>query len=145
MFSQIREVSIVVHNLDEAVATYSSTLGLTPSAVHSDPRPPIQSRSATFKIGESCIALMEATEPDSPIARFLEKRGEGLFSIALAVPNLDSASDDLRRNGADLLLDSPMEFPSFPAYDRVYSLARMNFVRPKSLHGVLVEVQELHG
>jgi methylmalonyl-CoA epimerase len=143
MFNQIREVSIVVRNLDQAVESFRAKLGLEPTSWNVDERPPIQSRSATFRIGESCLALMEPTSPDGPIARFLERRGEGLFSVALAVDDIDDASRRLESAGVDLVLDTPMLFSDFPAYDRTYAQARMNFTQPHSLHGVLFEIQQL--
>jgi methylmalonyl-CoA/ethylmalonyl-CoA epimerase len=143
MFEQIREISIVVHDLDQAVETFRTKLGLEPTQWNLDERPPVESRSVTFKIGESCLALMEPTSPDSPIGRFLAKRGEGLFSVSLSVADLDDAGARLRAGGVDLVLDEPMDLPDFPAYDGTYPDARINFTRPASLHGVLFEIQEL--
>ena len=143
MFKSIREVNIAVRNLDDAVKAFSSRLGLETSSFNEDPRPPVQSRSATFPIGESCLALMESTAQGSPIDRFLKWRGEGLFSVSLQVRNLEETTMHLRQRGVQLILNNPMLFHEFVAYDRSYALAKMNFIRPSSLHGVLIEVQEL--
>lgn len=143
MFRAIREVSVAVDNLDRALETYGRLFGLEPSSRNVDERPPIQSRSAMFRIGDSSLALMEPTAPDSPIARFLGRRGEGLFSIAVSVDDIDTAERRLRERGVGLVLDTAMLFPDFPAFDRTYSLARMNFVHPRDAHGVLIELQQL--
>jgi catechol 2,3-dioxygenase-like lactoylglutathione lyase family enzyme len=100
MFTQIRETSIAVANLDAAVAAFEEKLGLQPSSTNVDPRPPVESRAAMYRIGDSSLALMESTS-------------------------------------------EPMLFEDFPAFDQSYSKVRMNFTRPSSLHGVLIEVQEL--
>jgi methylmalonyl-CoA/ethylmalonyl-CoA epimerase len=143
MFRAIREVSMAVQDLDRAVETYRTYFDLEPSSRNVDERPPIQSRSAMYRVGDSCLALMEATAPESPIGRFLERRGEGLFSVAVSVEDLEAVTAQLRDRGVHLVLDRPMLFPDFPAFDRTYSLARMNFVRPRDTHGVLIELQEL--
>lgn len=143
MFGAIREVSVAVESLDRALETYRKSFGLEPSSRNVDERPPIQSRSAMFRIGDSSLALMEATAQDSPIARFLRRRGEGLFSVAVSVDDIDEATTRFRERGLNLILDAPVLFPDFPAFDRTYSLARMNFVHPRDAHGVLIELQQL--
>jgi methylmalonyl-CoA/ethylmalonyl-CoA epimerase len=143
MFTEIRETSIAVADLDAAVAAFESKLGLRPSSTNLDPRPPVESRSAMYRIGESSLALMESTSAGGPIDRFVQRRGEGLFSVSLAVDDLDEATARMRESGMELVLPEPMLFEDFPASDRTYSRVRMNFTSPRSLHGVLLEIQEL--
>jgi methylmalonyl-CoA/ethylmalonyl-CoA epimerase len=143
MFTQIRETSIAVANLDAAVAAFEEKLGLQPSSTNVDPRPPVESRAAMYRIGDSSLALMESTSAGGPIDRFVQRRGEGLFSVSVAVDDLDEATARMQAAGVDLVLPEPMLFEDFPAFDRSYSKVRMNFTRPSSLHGVLIEVQEL--
>ena len=143
MFKRIREVSIVVEDLDEALADFSSKFGLETASTNFDPRPPVESRSVTFQVGESCIALMESTTPGSPIDRFVKKRGPGLFSFSLEVEDIDEAGEDLRGRGVEFVDDEPMSFPDFPSYDGTYSEAKMLFVKPKSACGTLIEIQQL--
>ena len=97
----------------------------------------------TFRVGDACLALMESTTPGSPVDRFVRRRGEGLFSVSLAVDDLAAATAHLRRQGVDLVLDAPLVFRDFRAFDGTYRRAEMNFTRPRGLHGVVFELQEL--
>ena len=143
MYTQIREVSIAVRDLDSALAAFRTRIGVEPRAVQEHLEPPIQARTAVFPIGGSGLALMEATEDDSPIGRFIAGRGEGLFSVSLAVDNLDEASEKLAATGAPFLLRDAIEFSNFETYDGMYRRVRMNFTRPSNTSGVLFELQQL--
>jgi len=143
MIMQIREVSIAVQNLDDAAASVSEKFGLRPSVTHRDASAPVQARTATFRVGESGLALMESTAPGSAIDRFLRARGEGLFSVSLRVGDLREATERLRAGGAEFVCESPLELRDLPTYDGTYATVKMNFTRPKSTHGVVFELQEL--
>jgi len=90
-------------------------------------------RTAFFKVGQTKIELLESTAPDGPIAKFIEKRGEGVHHIAFAVTGLDGALARLEGEGLQLI-------------DRKGRAGaeglRIAFLHPKSCHGVLAELCE---
>jgi methylmalonyl-CoA epimerase len=92
-------------------------------------------RVAMLDIGESRIELLESTRPDSPIAKFVSKRGEGLHHIAVRVDNIENALERLKASGARLIDAVPR-----PGAHNT----RVAFVHPSSTHGVLLELVE-HG
>ena len=90
-------------------------------------------RAAMFRVGESRIELLEPTGPDTPVGKFLAKRGEGLHHVAFQVEDIEAALGELGRNGVELIDEEP----------RVGAGGtRMAFVHPKSVHGVLTELVE---
>lgn len=104
-------------------------LGLEVEAVESKKADKI--RVALMRVGESAIELMEATDSESPVARFLEKRGEGLHHISLEVDDLETVLNRLKERNIQLIDESPR-----PGAD-----GRMiAFVHPRSTGGVLVEL-----
>ena len=86
-----------------------------------------------FPIGESEIELLETTDPDGPIGRYLEKRGEGIHHIALRVENLEEALKELKEKGIRLVDEKPRKGAGG---------AKIAFLHPKSTNGVLVELCE---
>ena len=143
MFKQIHEISVAVSDLAQAVESFRGKLGLEPSEVQSDPRPPVQSRFARFRVGDACITLMESTTSGSPIDRFLQRRGEGIFSISVRVEDIEKATSRLRANGVEIVLDKPIVRENYRGFDKTYALSKVNFTHPRSLHGILLELQEL--
>jgi methylmalonyl-CoA epimerase len=87
-----------------------------------------------FAVGESKIELLKPTRPDSPVGKFLEKRGEGFHHVAFQVDDLEAALKELKESGIDLIDEEP----------RVGAGGtRMAFVHPRDAHGVLTELVEL--
>ncbi|HKZ27749.1 MAG TPA: methylmalonyl-CoA epimerase [Rubrobacteraceae bacterium] len=87
-----------------------------------------------FDVGESRIELLEPTRPDSPVGKFLEKRGEGFHHVAFQVDDLEATLKELKESGVDLIDEKP----------RVgVGGTRMAFVHPRDAHGVLTELVEL--
>ena len=84
-----------------------------------------------FKMGESKIELLEATDPDSPIAKFIEKRGEGMHHIAFDVPDIYAEMQRLKKEGFQLLNEKPK---------RGADNKLVCFLHPKSSNGVLIEL-----
>ena len=90
-------------------------------------------KAAMFRVGESRIELLEPTGPDTPVGKFLAKRGEGLHHVAFQVEDIEAALGELGRDGVELIDEEP----------RVGAGGtRMAFVHPKSVHGVLTELVE---
>ena len=125
---QIDHLGIAVRSLDIALQFYEHQLGFTEAQRETVEQEKV--RVAMLPAGESRIELLEATEPDSVIAKFIEKRGEGLHHVALKVPDLAATVDRLRTQGARLLND-----PRPGAGGHLYV-----FVHPSATGGVLLEL-----
>ncbi len=126
---KIEHIGIAVKDLESASALYEKLLGKACYKVESVEGEGV--RTAFFEVGESKIELLEAMAEDSPIARFIEKRGEGIHHIAFEVDDLKAEAERLRSEGFRLLSKSPR-----PGADNKQVL----FLHPKSSHGVLIEL-----
>jgi methylmalonyl-CoA/ethylmalonyl-CoA epimerase len=127
---KIDHIGIAVKNLDESIKLYEM-LGLTATGTEevSD-----QKVRVTFiPVGDSEIELLESTTPDGPIARHIEKNGEGIQHIALRVDDIESSLAELTDKGIRLI----DEKPRYGAGG-----ARIAFVHPKSAGGILLELSE---
>ena len=125
---QIDHLGIAVASLEKALVFYEQQLGMTVSLRETVEKEKV--KVAMLPAGDSRIELLEATEPDSVIAKFIEKRGEGLHHIAVKVPDLVSTVARLKQNGSRLLND-----PRPGAGGHLYV-----FVHPSSTGGVLLEL-----
>lgn len=127
---KIDHVGIAVRSLEEAVKTFEA-LGLRVHEIEEVPEQKV--KVAMLPIGESRIELLEATSEDSPVAKFLASRGEGVHHIAISVENIEEALERARNAGIRLVDEKP----------RVGAGGkRVAFLHPKSMHGVLIEFVE---
>ena len=127
---KIDHLGIAVASIDDALAVYRA-LGLAES---SREEVPTQKVTAAFlPVGESRIELLEPTSPDSTIARFLAKRGEGIHHICFAVENIEAALKDLAAKGFRLIHSAPVTGAGGK---------RVAFLHPEAGHGVLIELAE---
>ena len=126
--ARIDHLGIAVRSVDEALKFYESHLGLPVSLRETVAEERVN--VAMLPVGEPRIELLESTQPDSVIAKFIEKRGEGLHHVALKVPDLLGAVDRLRSAGARILNE-----PRAGAGGHLYV-----FVHPASTGGVLLEL-----
>jgi methylmalonyl-CoA epimerase len=126
--TQIDHLGIAVRSLDQALRFYQDQLGLIPAARETVAQEKVN--VAMLPLSGSRIELLEPTEADSPVGRFLDKRGEGLHHVALKVPDLAAAVERLRVSGARLLNE-----PRAGAGGHLYV-----FVHPASTGGVLLEL-----
>ena len=124
-------VAILVSDLDAAIELYRDVYGLTLSEVEEVPTEKV--RVAIFGHGAGRIELVSPAGPDSPMAKTIEKRGEGLHHVCLEVPDIEQAMAALRAKGAPLLDERPR--PGAGG-------ARVAFVHPKGSRGVLVELRQ---
>jgi methylmalonyl-CoA epimerase len=130
MFVGVDHVGVAVRNLDEAIDIYQNVLGFRLEGVHT-----LNERKVKVAFlssgGETRIELLEPLGSDSPIAKFLENRGEGVHHIAVRVENIDAVLEDFKRKGIVLVDDKP----------RIGAEgAKIAFVHPKSTKGVLLEL-----
>jgi methylmalonyl-CoA/ethylmalonyl-CoA epimerase len=129
--TRLEHVAIAVPELDAAVSVYSAVLGRPDSGrevVESE-----QVRIAFFQLGASRLELLEPTAEDSPVGRFLERRGPGLHHIAIEVPDIESALERCRAAGLRTVGDAPR---------RGAGGRRVAFLHPGSTAGVLLELSE---
>lgn len=125
---KIDHLGIAVRSLDEALRFYRDQLGLNVTMRETVAQEKVN--VAMLPVGEPRIELLEPTESDSVIGKFLDKHGEGLHHVALKVPDLDAAVERLRASGARLLNE-----PRVGAGGHSYV-----FVHPSSTGGVLIEL-----
>lgn len=126
---KIEHIGIAVKDLQTAGDTYSKLLGIAPYKTER-----VESEGVNtlfFETGESKVELLEATHADSPIARFIEKRGEGIHHIAFAVSDIKAEMKRLSDEGFTLLNTEPKM-----GADNKW----VCFLHPKNSHGVLVEL-----
>jgi methylmalonyl-CoA/ethylmalonyl-CoA epimerase len=127
--NKIEHIGIAVKNIESANLVYEKIIG-TPSykqeLVQSE-----QVNTSFFKVGENKIELLEATGPDSPIAKFLAKKGEGIHHIAFAVDDIVAEMARLKAEGFVLLNEAPKK----GADQKLVC-----FVHPKDTNGVLIEL-----
>ena len=131
MRAVLDHVGIAVQNIDEALAFYRDALGLeieAPEDVRSQ-----RVRAHVISVGPSALELLEATAPDSAVARYVERRGPGLHHITLRVEDLSAALQHLRARGVRLIDLEPRQGAEG---------ALVAFVHPSAAHGVLVELKQ---
>ncbi|HBG23741.1 MAG: methylmalonyl-CoA epimerase [Bacteroidetes bacterium GWF2_41_61] len=130
--SHIEHIGIAVKSLDIAIPLYEELLGLKCYAVEEVKDQKV--KTAFFKIGETKIELLESTDPDGPIGKFIEKKGEGVHHIAFATTEgLQNSLDELSEKGVQLIDKAPRKGAEG------LSIA---FLHPKSTGGILTELCE---
>ena len=126
---KIDHVGIAVRSVDESCRFYEETLGLKLLSKETVPQEKV--RIAIFAVGDSHIELLEPIAPESSIAKFLEKRGEGIHHLALSCDDVKAATEHYKLKGASLIYPEPEEIED----SRI-----INFIHPKSTGGVLIEL-----
>ena len=129
MLEKISHIGIAVHSLDEALPFYRDTLGMVLQGIEEVVEQKV--KVAMLQIGESNIELLEPTDPESPVARFLEKNGPGIHHLAYEVGDIGQAIARLELEGARMI----DKFPRVGAHG-----TRIAFIHPKSSGGVLTEI-----
>jgi methylmalonyl-CoA/ethylmalonyl-CoA epimerase len=128
---KIDHLGIAVNSIEEAKKLFHDILGLKFEGTET-----VQEQKVTtafFPVGDSEVELLESTAPDGPIAKYLEKRGEGIQHIAFRVDNLEEALAELKARGIRLIDEKPRKGAGG---------AKIAFLHPKSTHGVLIELSE---
>ena len=130
MIKKLDHVSIVVKNLDEGLKTYETLLGIKSSHVEEIPDQGI--KAAMIMVGGVEIELIEPTSADSGVAKFLEKKGEGVHHICFEVDDVDKELESLAARGVDLI----------DKQGRKGLAGKIGFLHPRSANGVLVELAQ---
>jgi methylmalonyl-CoA/ethylmalonyl-CoA epimerase len=129
--THIEHIGIAVKNLDEAINYYEKVLGLTCYKVEEVTDQKV--KTAFFKVGQTKIELLESTDPDGPIGKFIGKRGEGLHHLAFAVNGIENALQQVEAKGINLIDKTPRKGAEGLA---------IAFLHPKSTFGTLTEFCE---
>ena len=127
----LNHIGIAVRSIDDQKAFYEDTLGLEFENVEEVPSQKV--RVAFFRTGDVRLELLEPTSEDSPVAKFIEKRGEGLHHVAYTVEDIESRIADLKESGLRMIDETPR-----PGAHHM----QIAFLHPKSSHGVLTELCE---
>jgi len=126
--THIEHIGIAVKSLDESIPYYENLLGIKCYSVEEVKEQKV--KTAFFQIGQTKIELLESTDPEGPIGKFLEKKGEGIHHLAFAVDNADAALKSADEKGL-MLIDKVSR--------KGAEGMNIGFLHPKSTHGVLIE------
>lgn len=130
--TKINHIAILVEEIEEALPFWRDALGLTLAKVEEVPAE--NARVAFLPVGESEIELVQPTDPETGLGRYLAKNGGGLHHICLEVPDIPAAMERLQAHSVTLINESPRQREDGTLYV---------FVHPKSTRGVLLELYQL--
>ena len=132
MLKKIDHIGVAVQNIEKSIPLFRDLLGIPLEKVYESEA--IKTKIAFFPLGESTIELIEAMDPSSPVAKFIQKRGEGIHHICFGVENVEAALRHFEARGIDLLDQKPR---------RMENGDLIAFLNPKSTNGVLIELVEM--
>ncbi len=127
--THIEHIGIAVSNLDESIKYYEDILGLECYGIEEVKDQKV--KTAFFKVGDTKIELLESTDPEGPIGKFVEKKGPGMHHIAFAVPDTGAKLKEMEEKGVRLIDKQPRKGAEG---------LNIGFLHPKSTHGVLTEL-----
>jgi methylmalonyl-CoA epimerase len=134
MIRKINHIGIAVKNIDDAVKLYTDALGLKVQDIEVVASAKV--KIAMIPVGDSKIELLESTDPEGGIARFIEKRGEGLHHIALETSDIEAALDSLKAKGIPLVDEKPRSGAGG---------TKIAFLNPRGANRVSIELVEPRG
>ena len=127
--NKVEHIGIAVNSIEKSEGLFSRLLNINAYKVENVPSESVS--TSFFRIGESKIELLEATTDDSPISKFIKKKGEGIHHIAFEVADIESEMKRLKKEGFVLLNENPK---------RGADNKLVCFIHPKSANGVLIEL-----
>lgn len=128
---KVDHIGIAVSDLQESIEKYSALFRKQPEHIETVKNQKVT--IAMFRAGEPAVELLEGTDSNSPITKYIEKRGEGIHHICFAVENLDAALSEAQRAGMEKIVQPD---------DRGAGGRRVAFLHPKTTGGVLIELVE---
>ncbi len=128
---KINHVAIVVEDMDAALHFWRDQLGLPLG--HTEDVPSQATKIAFIPVGGSDIELIQPTDKEAGLAKYLEKRGEGLHHFCIEVDDIEGMLEQLKGKGVRLINEEPIDLPG----------RRMAFIHPKAANGVLIELYEV--
>jgi methylmalonyl-CoA/ethylmalonyl-CoA epimerase len=134
MLDKIDHIGIAVHSIEDKMELYRDILGMEFDGVETVEEQGV--KVAFFRVGESMIELLEPIDEDGPVAKFLERHGEGIHHLAMGTQDIESARERVAEGGVRLLSDAPRD----GAHGKLIS-----FMHPKDTGGVLLELTQRRG
>lgn len=131
MLKKIDHLGVAVKSIEQALEFYQDVLGIEPTGIEEVPSQKV--KVAFLPVGESNIELLEPTSEDSPIAKHIEKRGEGIAHLAFKVDDIEAALKTLKDKGVRLINETPQIGAGG---------AKIAFIHPRSTNGILIELCE---
>jgi methylmalonyl-CoA/ethylmalonyl-CoA epimerase len=132
MLKKIEHIGVAVQNIEKSIPLFRDLLGIPLKKVYESDT--MKTKIAFFPLGDSTIELIEALDPSSPVAKFVQKRGEGIHHICFGVENIEAALRHFEANGIELIDKTPR---------RTENGDLIAFLNPKSTNGVLIELVEM--
>ena len=132
MLKKIEHIGVAVQNIEKSIPLFRDLLGIPLKKVYESDS--IKTKIAFFPLGDSTIELIEAMDPSSPVAKFIQKRGEGIHHICFGVENVEAALRHFEAKGIELLNQKPR---------RMENGDLIAFLNPKSTNGILIELVEM--
>lgn len=132
MLKKIDHIGVAVQDIEKSIPLFRDILGIPLKNVYESDT--IKTKIAFFPLGDSTIELIEAMDPSSPVAKFIQKRGEGIHHICFGVENVEAALRHFEAQGIELLNKTPR---------RTENGDLIAFLNPKSTNGVLIELVEM--
>jgi len=132
MLKKIDHIGVAVQSIEKSIPLFRDLLGIPLEKVYESDA--IKTKIAFFPLGDSTIELIEAIDPSSPVAKFIQKRGEGIHHICFGVENVEAALRHFEAKGIELLNQKPR---------RTENGDLIAFLNPKSTNGVLIELVEM--
>lgn len=129
--TRVDHIGVAVNSIDEALKLFEGVLGLKATE-----RETVEEQKVTVAFlpcGDSEIELLESTAPDGPIAKYIEKKGQGVQHVALRVTNIEEALKELKERGVRLIDETPR---------RGAGGAKIAFIHPKETYGMMLELCE---
>ena len=132
MIKKIEHIGIAVKEINQAIHAFRDILGIPLGRAYESEY--TKAKMAFFPLGESSIELIQPTDPSSVMAKFLERKGEGIHHICVGVDNIEETMRLLQARGAELIDKKPRT---------TQDQRRIAFLNPKSTNGVLIELEEI--
>lgn len=129
MITRINHIGIAVNNIDQALKLYTEVLGLSLKEIEVVEEQ--RTRTAILPLGEGKIELLESTDPEGPIAKYIEKFGEGMHHLALEVSDIEDALSKISQSGIPLIDETPR---------KGVENTRIAFLHPRGTGRVLLEL-----
>jgi methylmalonyl-CoA/ethylmalonyl-CoA epimerase len=131
LFEKLDHIGIAVADLEKSISFYRDQVGLELKGIEAVTEQKV--RVAFFPVGESKIELLESTDPDGPVGKFVEKKGEGVHHLSFRVADIEAKLEQLKEQGVALIDQKPRIGAGG---------AKIAFLHPKSTGGVLIELCE---
>lgn len=132
MIKKVEHIGVAVANIEKSIHVFRDLLGIPLERIYESDA--IKTKIAFFPLEGCTIELVEPMDPESPVAKFIQKRGEGIHHICLGVENVEAALRDFEAKGIELLNKTPR---------RTQDGRLIAFLNPKSTNGVLIELEEI--